>query len=217
MTTFFQNCLTNIDMTKPTPLCLIMGRNKSNKGNLNIIKSHHNYTIFYYHTFINLKKDKIRIFELGLENMNPNSKPGASLYAWADFFPNSKIFGADIDKNILFKTDRIETFFCDKTDKTSIQVLWNKPSLEEHFDIIIDNGIHNFNANVCFFENSIHKLKVNGFYIIENIHVDQKKNFENKLIDWRKKYTNCYFEMTKIPSTVNFLDNNLLIIWRAAI
>ena len=32
----------------PTPLCEIMGRNKSDKGSLNIHESWHNYTTFYY-------------------------------------------------------------------------------------------------------------------------------------------------------------------------
>ena len=34
-----------------TPLCEIMGRNKSDKGDVNITKSWHNYTTFYYSIF----------------------------------------------------------------------------------------------------------------------------------------------------------------------
>ena len=37
------------------------------------------------------------------------------------------------------------------------------------FDIIIDDGLHEFHANKCFFENSIEKLNPGGFYIIEDI------------------------------------------------
>ena len=43
--------------------------------------------------------------------MNINGKPGASLRAWRDYFENALIYGADIDKNILFKENRINTFF----------------------------------------------------------------------------------------------------------
>ena len=101
------------------------------------------------------------MFELGLgtnnvnvtSNMGTNGRPGASLYGWSEFFPNSKIFGADIDKGILFNTDRIKTFYCDQTNP----------------DIIIEDGLHTYEANVCFLENSIHKLKVNGYYIVEDI------------------------------------------------
>jgi len=34
------------DENQPTVLCEIMGRNKSDKGNINITKSWHNYTTF---------------------------------------------------------------------------------------------------------------------------------------------------------------------------
>ena len=37
------------------------------------------------------------------------------------------------------------------------------------FDIIIEDGLHTFEANKCFFENSIHKVKRGGIYIIEDI------------------------------------------------
>ena len=33
--------------------------------------------------------------------MSINGKPGASLRAWRDYFVNSVVYGADIDKNIL--------------------------------------------------------------------------------------------------------------------
>ena len=43
------------DETKSTSLCEIMGRNKSDKGDVNITESHHNYTTFYYSIFIPVK------------------------------------------------------------------------------------------------------------------------------------------------------------------
>ena len=52
--------------------------------------------------------------------MGINGKPGASLYGWSDFFPNSKIFGADIDINILFRTERIKTYYCDQLNPNDI-------------------------------------------------------------------------------------------------
>ena len=90
--------------------------------------------------------------------------PGASLYGWEEFFPNSCIFGADIDTDILFDTDKIKTFYCDQTNPESIKNMWNKPQLNENFDIIIEDGLHKFHDNVCFFDNSIHKLNSNGYY-----------------------------------------------------
>lgn len=43
------------------------------------------------------------------------------LYAWLDaVFPNSKIYGEDIDRRILFTDGRIQTFYCDQINPTEI-------------------------------------------------------------------------------------------------
>jgi hypothetical protein len=150
--------------------------------------------------------------------MGANGRPGASLYGWSEFFPNSHIFGADIDKDILFNTDKIKTFFCDQTSPQIIKKMWNEPDLQENFDIIIEDGLHEFNANVCFFENSIHKLKSGGYYIIEDIVITEKHLFINKINnEWNKKYPDYTFNLVEVPSLVNIHDNNLLIIYKKEI
>jgi hypothetical protein len=210
------------DEKKSTPLCEIIGRNKSDKGHLNITNNLHNYTTFYYSIFKNIQKEKLRIFELGLGtnninlvgNMGADGIPGASLYAWAEFFENSEIFGADIDNDILFNTNKIKTFYCDQTNSESIKNMWNESDLNDNFDIIIEDGLHTFNANVCFFENSIHKLKSNGYFIIEDIKNDEKNLFYNKIEEWKNKYSNLLFDLLCIPSEINFSDNNLLVIYK---
>jgi SAM-dependent methyltransferase len=211
------NCF---DETKSTSLCEIMGKYGSDKGCINITQSWHNYTTAYYSLFNKLRDKPLRIFELGLgtnnlnipSNMGVNGKPGASLYGWRDFFLNSNIFGADIDMNILFKADRIETFYCDQTNPYIINQMWNNSHLQEDFDIIIDDGLHKFAANVCFFENSIHKLKPDGYYIIEDIRQDEEQLFEDKIKEWEIKYTNCHFQLLRIPSPANNFDNAMCII-----
>jgi hypothetical protein len=203
-----------------TPLCEIMGNHNSDKGNVDIINSHHNYTTFYYSIFKDIQYSYLKIFELGIgtnninipSNMGENGNPGASLYGWSDFFVNSKIFGADIDSNILFNTEKIKTFYCDQTNKDSILNMWNNNELHDEFDIIIEDGLHTFSANVCFFENSIHKLKKTGFYIIEDINVNDINLFHNKIEEWKLIYPNLLFEIIQIPSTKNIHDNNLLLI-----
>lgn len=205
-----------------TPLCEIMGRNKSDKGDINIINSWHNYTTFYYSIFKDISDKNLRVFELGLgtnnlnipSNMGVNGRPGASLYGWQEFFPNSYIFGADIDRDILFNTDKIKTFYCDQTNPEIVKKMWDEPLLQDNFDIIVDDGLHEFNANVCFFENSIHKLKSNGYFIIEDIH--QENLFLNKIKEWESRYTDCCFTLLKIPSERNKMDNTLLVVLKSA-
>ena len=113
--------------------------------------------------------------------MGIDGRPGASLYGWNEFFINSKIYGADIDSDILFNTDNIKTFYCDQTKPDIIKNMWNNNLLDGLFDIIIDDGLHTFYANECFFENSIHKLNKNGYYIIEDIREVDFELFKNKI------------------------------------
>lgn len=208
------------DEKKSTPLCEIMGRCKSDKGSINIEYSWHNYTTFYYSIFKDLREKQLRIFELGLgtnnvkmpSNMGAEGRPGASLYGWREYFPNSEIFGADIDTDILFNTDKIKTFYCDQTNPEIIKEMWNEPDLQDNFDIIIEDGLHTFNANVCFFENSIHKLKPNGYFIIEDILNNEEELFKDKIKEWELKYKDCLFTLLKIPSPRNNVDNTLLVV-----
>ena len=91
---------------------------------------HHDYHLIYSSIFLNNSKVK-KILEIGmgtndenlLSNMGINGKPGASLMAFRDFFKNAKIYGADIDKNILFKDHRIKTSYVDQTSEASLRKL----------------------------------------------------------------------------------------------
>ena len=170
-----------------------------------------------------MRNKSLRIFELGIGTTNPNivsnmginGRPGASLHGWSEFFPNSQVFGADIDSSILFHTDRIATFYCDQTIPMDIKNMWNlEPDLKSDFDIIIDDGLHTISANVCFFENSIHKLNPGGYYIIEDIQKSQENVFAQKIKEWEKIYTDCTITFLKIPSEKNFLDNSLIVIYK---
>lgn len=138
--------------------------------------SAHTYSNFYYSLFNHCKENVKLVLECGigtnnknlLSNMTSNGKPGASLRAWRDYFSNAQIYGADIDTDILFKENRISTYFVDQLKKETIDKMWQDIKVE-NFDIIIDDGLHTPNANINLFLNSFHKLKQNGIYIIEDV------------------------------------------------
>jgi hypothetical protein len=183
--------------------------------------SYHNYTTIYYEYFNNISNNNLNIFEVGLgtnytdvpSSMGPNGKPGASLYGWKEFFPNSNIYGADIDKRILFNDDRIKTYFCDQTNIQSINNLWNNDDLLNlEFDVILDDGLHEFNANLTFFENSFFKLKKGGKYIIEDLFPETVKEFENIKEQLIIKHNILSFEVLNLVRNHYPIDNNLLII-----
>ena len=112
------------DFRVTTPLCESMCRHGSDKG-----RGIHNYTKFYNYIFSESKERELNIFEVGLgtdntsieSNMGPGYNVGASLYGWEEYFINSKIYGADVDKNILFI--RFEDFTTDP--ETEIKRVYN--------------------------------------------------------------------------------------------
>lgn len=173
----------------PTPLCFAMYSNGSDKACLENCR-HHNYTSLYDFIFYERRYDDLDIFELGLgtndvtipSNMGMYARPGASLRAWKDYFPRSRIFGADIDTKILFQEERIRTFDVDQTSIESIERLWSHPELhDQQFDILIDDGLHEFNANVTFFEHSYHKVKTGGMYIVEDVIGTYESEWKNTI------------------------------------
>lgn len=208
-----------VDSTKATPLCEIMGRHGSDKGSAAIETCEHNYTTVY-HRLLEMKRNlPMRVFELGLgtnftdvpSNMGATGKPGASLRGWAEYFQRAAVFGADIDTRVLFQEERIKTFACDQTKPESIRTLWETPDLEEGFDLIVEDGLHQYDANVCFFENSIHKVKPDGYFIIEDIFYTKVPKFHTKIEEWKSRYPSFAFRLVQIPSKVNKTNNRILI------
>jgi len=202
-----------------------MGRHGSDKGQVDLTTSWHTYTPYYHTLFERLRDRPIRVFELGLgtnytdvpSNMGPNGKPGASLYGWREYFPLATIHGADIDRRILFEADRIRTVYCDQTNPAAIQEMWATldPALQG-YDIIIEDGLHTFEANVCFFENSASRLRVGGYYVIEDAYGKAAGQYLEKIAAWRSVYPNYQFEWVPLLSARNPHDNNLVVIRRMA-
>lgn len=165
----------------------------------------HNYADFYEILFEFHRHNVKSIVECGIGTNNPdlvssmgiNGKPGASLRVWRDYFPNSMVFGLDIDSDILFSEDRIKTYQCDQTSPSSIANFINNSNLAKgSVDIIIDDGLHEFAAGRCFFENMIEILSHEGIYIIEDVgFADIEKYvryFEQKRDQYRVRYVTGY-------------------------
>jgi hypothetical protein len=153
------------------------------------------------------------VFECGLGTNNPDFRsnmtvdgmPGASLRVWRDYFKNAQIYGADIDKNILFQEDRIKTYYVDQLNTPSIETMWKEIGIQ-NFDIIIDDGLHATDANINLFINSFDKLKKNGIYIIEDVHTLELDNIMKKLNKFNP-------ELIVLQSkNIKYWDNNLVIV-----
>ncbi len=207
-----------VNVLVPTRMCRVMTKYGSDKGN-----RWHNYTTVYSVLFNGRCDRQLRIFELGLGTNNPelpstmgiNGRPGASLRAWREFFPHSLVYGADIDRAILFQGDEIKTFYCDQLSQAAIRDLWSQPDLRDGMDIIIEDGLHTFEANVSFLEGSLEHLRPGGIYVIEDIEVGTVARWYDRLETiYSKRYPELAFAFVVLPNSLNHVDNNLLVIRR---
>jgi SAM-dependent methyltransferase len=137
----------------------------------------HDYHVVYASLLGSRRNDPLRLFEVGLgtynrdilSHMGRSGKPGASLRAFRDFLPNAQVFGADIDKRILFNDDRIRTYYVDQTRLDSFDELYAHLS-DDMFDLVIDDGLHAPNANIATMLFALKVLRPSGFFIVEDIH-----------------------------------------------
>jgi hypothetical protein len=134
----------------------------------------HNYQ-YLYGPILKDRERVTAVLEIGLgtnnadvvSNMGQHGRPGASLRAFRDFLPNALIFGADVDRRILFQEERIKTYFVDQTDLASFAEL--EGATAQEFDLIIDDGLHAPNANIAVLIFGLKKLKVGGWLVVEDI------------------------------------------------
>jgi len=187
----------NHETFERTELCDIMERNRSDKSYPHDLRenldkhierkkkkpSHivgfHNYTLFYDAFFSHMRNKKINIFEVGLGSNTPgvegwmgaNARPGASIYAWSEYFKVGYVYGADIDEKIIFQDNekRIKTYQVDQVSKPDIEKVFK--SIGKKMDIIIDDGRHWPTYNKAFFEHSFKYLKKGGLFIIEDLYL----------------------------------------------
>ncbi len=134
----------------------------------------------FVYQYINIDAlEPISVLEIGIGTNNPklpssmgsDGKPGSSLDLWKKLFPNSKIFGADVDKSILVDKEDIKCFHLDSTSPESISELREKLMLEvpTGFDLIVDDGLHTPESNLALLRNFYPLLNPGGYYVIEDI------------------------------------------------
>ena len=102
-----------------------------------------------------------------ISHMSSDKKTGGSLRAFRDFCPKAEIFGADIDRRILFQETRIQTFFVDQTNPETFGQL--AAQIPKSIDLIIDDGLHSPEANLQTLRFALPRLAPGGWTVIEDI------------------------------------------------
>jgi hypothetical protein len=192
----------------------------TDKGSLNLEEkpypwNPHTYADYYEDKFLETRINFKNIFECGIgsnnskyeSNMSPSGIPGASLRVLRDFFPNAQIYGADIDPECVFEEERIKTGVMDQLNQSSIKKYFSSIDQVE-FDLIIDDGLHTFEAAACLFENSIGYLKDGCHYIIEDVYLKDLKKFHDFFLD-----LNYDFNLVVLRRPDHEIaDNNLIVV-----
>lgn len=206
--------LQRVNLMTPRETCLVMAKWGSDKAR-------NRYTPLYSALFREPFNRLIRIVELGLGTNNPDmpsnmgvfGAPGASLRGWRQLFPRGFVYGADVDRGILFEEDRIKTFYCDQLDHSSICDLWSQQELREGADIIIEDGLHTFEANVSFLEGSLRHLQPGGTYVVEDVCWDTFDKWNERVESiYQKQFPTCEFAFVVLGDRGY---NNMVVIRRA--
>ena len=94
----------------------------------------------------------------------------------------------------------------DQTNPSSIKSMFDRIGVKK-FDVILEDGLHEYNANICFFENSVNFLSDSGVYIIEDVYFKDEEKFIQYFKD--KPYN---FSLINIYHEKNIANNNLIVI-----
>ncbi len=127
------------------------------------------YFDLYWKSIMHKVDDELKILEIGVRN-------GGSLLCWDNVFPNSIVYGVDINpKCKSLEEYGFKIFIGDQSDNK----FWNDFNDEVGgFDIIIDDGSHVPSDIIKSFDKLFPKMNNGGFYIIEDIsHIEVYKHF----------------------------------------
>ncbi|HVE23015.1 MAG TPA: class I SAM-dependent methyltransferase [Acidocella sp.] len=121
---------------------------------------YHDYLRVYERFFRHLRNEPLKILEVGVFN-------GASLKVWEEYFPNSRIVGADIDETTRrFAGGRVEI---EIIDQSNLEDLVRLGVRHGPFDIIIDDGSHIWDHQITTLRTLFPFLKDGGIYVVEDL------------------------------------------------
>ena len=139
--------------------CLLLFSDKSKRKEICLAENYDRY-------FSKIKKQKLKIIEIGIGGHDMEDRGGSSLRSLAKYFKNSKIYGIDLINKKLHERKRIKTFKGSQVDKNFLTEICKTYG---PFDIIIDDGSHFVEHQKKTFEIMFNFLNFEGIYIIEDV------------------------------------------------
>ena len=123
--------------------------------------SQHNYTELYERLLFQWKDDPIKIFEIGIAE-------GGSLAMWQSYFPNARIFAADILDKSQFNNARVTTLIADQANRDQLRAAIEKSGGD--IDVLIDDGGHTMEQQQVSLGFLFPHVRPGGYYVIEDVH-----------------------------------------------
>jgi len=175
----------------------------------------HNYHEFYFNYLRKIKNNSGLVVEIGIGTNNPlipssmgvTGIPGASLRAFRDFLPNMRILGADIDKEILFSEERIDTFYLDQKKFKSFNSILSQINTigEGGVDFVIIDGLHQPLTDLNSVRALLPYLKVGARLFVEDVHPNSTNKFVWNLA--KSIFNSKHYAMTiHRTKTANLID-----------
>jgi hypothetical protein len=78
--------------------------------------------------------------------------------------------------------------------------------------VIIDDGLHVFDANLSFLTGSLEHVRPGGLYVVEDIRGIELDHWRAYIRDYQRRYPRHEIALAQLPSPTNQFDNNILII-----
>lgn len=158
-------------------------------------KATHGY-LDLYEDYLN-KLDKVKnVLEIGV-------RTGASLRMWAEFFPDARIDGIDINPDCKrHETDRIKIHIGDQTDAALYE------DLNDVYDLIVDDGSHVNAWTAATFNQLWSRLRENGIYILEDMQCSYQ---DLEQINVREKWSGMSL-VPEIPKQDRKIIDDLIVI-----
>lgn len=121
------------------------------------------------------------VLEVGIGTLDPEAtsttagwfpetyRPGASLRAWRDHFPNAVVWGLDPAPDCMIEgEERIVTKLCDSTNRLQVDMCLLP---DQEFDLIVDDGDHFHESQTATLANLWAHVKPGGWYVIEDVYI----------------------------------------------
>lgn len=139
--------------------------------------SNHDYHRIYRWILCNVPSGPVVEIGLGTNNLDVPSNmgikgiPGASLRAWSKTGIFTTVWGADVDRRILFSEPGIQTRFVDQLDEATMRAFADELHcvFPEGVSLLIDDGLHSSDANTNTIRFLWPTIREQGYLCIEDL------------------------------------------------